>query len=91
MNATPTKDTSAQCILAWAVMLVLTLISLWFSKGSLDHSLAIVVIVTMAYVKVGIVGHTFMELNHAARSLEFSFFGISFVAWAGIISLILAL
>ena len=78
MTMTPTtshNDETASLLLSWAVLVALTLLSFWFRDHGLGPAAAAVAILALTFVKVYLVGHSFMELRHAPTLLR-SVFGI---------------
>lgn len=55
---------------AWALLVVLTLASYWFRDHGLGPAAAIVAILLLTFVKVFMVGHSFMELHRAPAWLR---------------------
>lgn len=64
---------------AWAVLMALTAISWWVGTehdvGGMSLETATSLVLIVAFAKVALVGHSFMELRHAARPLQFAFWG----------------
>ena len=65
-------------LLAWALLVALTAVSWWLGA---DHGTAVaaatIVILLLAFVKVMVIGYSFMELRHAAPVLRVAFFGLA--------------
>jgi len=65
-------------LLTWALLVALTAVSWWLGA---DHGMAIaaatVVILVLAFVKVMVIGYSFMELRHSAPVLRVAFFGLA--------------
>jgi heme/copper-type cytochrome/quinol oxidase subunit 4 len=65
-------------VLAWALLVALTAVSWWLRA---DHGIALAaastVILVVAFAKVMVIGHSFMELKHAAPVLRVAFFGLA--------------
>jgi heme/copper-type cytochrome/quinol oxidase subunit 4 len=74
----------------WAVMVALTGGSWWLGA---DHGVAATVattaILVVAFVKVMLIGRTFMELKHAAPVLRAAFFGLAGVIGATLLGIYL--
>lgn len=62
-------------VFVWAFLVLLTLVSWWFRENSLSAELAVAVIIAISFVKVFLVGFSFMELQFAPQWLRFSFDG----------------
>lgn len=68
-----------EIVLVWAALVALTAVSWWLGA---DHGVTSVVVATtvvlvVAFVKVALIGRTFMELKHAAPVLKLLFFGLT--------------
>lgn len=74
-SAAPINHTGS-LVSAWAILVALTLASFWFRDHGLTPEAAIVAILVLTFVKVFMVGHSFMELRWAPRVLR----GL-FAAW----------
>ena len=65
-------------LVAWALLVALTAVSWWLGA---DHGRAVaaapIVILVLAFVKVMVIGYSFMELRHAAPVLRVAFFGLA--------------
>lgn len=74
-------------ILAWAILVGLTLMSWWFSDHGLGPAAAITAILVLTFIKVFMVGHSFMELSRAPTLLR-----SAFAAWcAGLCAVLIVL
>jgi hypothetical protein len=66
-------------VLAWAILMGLTAISWWVGSehdvGGMSMKTATSLVLIAAFAKVALVGHSFMELRHAARPLQLAFWG----------------
>lgn len=74
----PRFDHARSLLAAWTVLVVLTLLSFWFRDHGLPPSAAAVAILTITFVKVYMVGHSFMEIHRAPRLLR-----LIFGTWCG--------
>jgi Flp pilus assembly protein TadB len=68
-----------EIVLVWAALVALTALSWWLGA---DHGVAAVGVATtlvlvVSFVKVALIGRTFMELEHAAPVLRALFFGLA--------------
>jgi hypothetical protein len=70
---------------AWAVLMVATLISWWLGGGHGAEAVAAVGVLGVAFLKVGLVGHYFMELRYAPLSLRLVFTGWAVVVCSALI------
>jgi heme/copper-type cytochrome/quinol oxidase subunit 4 len=79
-----------ETVATWAVLVALTGLSWWLGA---DHgvtaALATVVILVVAFAKVALIGHSFMELKHAAAVLRLGFFGLGTVICATLVGIYL--
>ena len=69
-------DHTKSLVMVWAALVVLTLLSWWFRDHGLQPLAAIAVIIVISFVKVYMVGHSFMELKFAPHWLR-----NCFIAW----------
>lgn len=60
-------------VLAWAVLVLLTLTSFWFRDHGVGAKVAVVIILSLSFIKVFMVGFSFMELRMAPRVLQTAF------------------
>lgn len=63
-------------VLSWAILVGLTLTSWWFKDHGLTPTTAITLILALTFIKVFMVGHSFMEIGRSPRIMR----GI-FTAW----------
>lgn len=78
---------TSSLVSVWAGLVGLTLVSFWFRDHGLSPAAAITAILVLTFVKVYMVGHSFMEVRRAPRVLR----GI-FTAWcAGTCALLVTL
>lgn len=63
---------------AWLLLVALTLASYWFRDHGLAPAAAIVAILVLTFIKVFMVGHSFMELRRAPAWLR-----LVFATWCG--------
>ena len=63
----------------WAALVALTALSWWLGAdhGVTSVAVATTVVLIVAFVKVTLIGRTFMELKHAAPILKLLFFGLT--------------
>lgn len=79
-------------VVAWAILVALTAVSWWLgTDNGPGVEAATSVILVVAFGKVLLVGHSFMELRHAAPALRFTFAGWSVAICAALVTLYLAL
>ena len=78
-------------ILVWAFLVILTLFSWWFRDNSLGQDLAVAVIIAISFVKVFLVGFSFMELQFAPAWLRKSFDGWCIASAIVLIAMVLLL
>lgn len=73
------RTAQAHVIGAWAVLVALTALSWWLGTDhgvSDEHAkLATCAVILVAFAKVWVVGHSFMELRHAMSTLRLAFAG----------------
>lgn len=69
------KAHQASQVLAWAVLVLLTLTSFWFRDHGAGAKTAVAIILSLSFIKVFIVGFSFMELRMAPRALQLVFSG----------------
>lgn len=62
-------------VLAWAVLVALTLASWWFKDHGLQPATAITLILVLTFAKVFMVGHSFMEIGRAPLMMRGIFAG----------------
>lgn len=72
-SSPPHEDHTTTLVLTWAVLVGLTLASWWLSDNGLGPAIAITLILVLTFVKVFMVGHTFMELRTAPPWLKKTF------------------
>jgi heme/copper-type cytochrome/quinol oxidase subunit 4 len=74
----------------WFFLVLATAVSWWLGAdqglGADAHEIATVLVICVAFIKVGFVGMYFMELRHAPRALR-----LIFQAWCTIVSVVLVL
>ena len=75
---------------AWAVLVTATLISWWLGDGHGAEKAAAVGVLAVAFLKVGLVGHYFMELRYAPLPLRLAFTGWMVVVCSALIIMYLA-
>lgn len=75
-NCTGNENRTAGLLSAWATLVVLTLASFWFRDHGFRPSAAVVAILILTFVKVFLVGYSFMEIHRAPNVLR-----ILFSAW----------
>ncbi len=63
-------DHTGSVVLVWAVLMVLTVLSYWFRDHGLSAEGAAAAIIIIAFVKVYLVGLSFMELRVAPAFLR---------------------
>lgn len=63
-TARPDAD-ARNLVLVWAGLVALTLASWWFRDHGLGAATAITVILAITFIKVFMVGHSFMEIGRA--------------------------
>lgn len=73
VNTKDHKDHTRGLVLVWAGLMALTLLSWWFRDHGLSQKVAVATIIALSFVKVFMVGHSFMELKFAPRWLNLSF------------------
>lgn len=68
-------------VAAWALLVALTGLSWWLGAdhGGFAVTVATVVVLAVSFVKVAVIGQSFMELGHAAPVLRIAFFGLTAV------------
>ena len=68
-----------EIVLVWAALVALTAVSWWLGAdhGVTSVAVATTVVLIVAFVKVTLIGRTFMELKHAAPVLKVLFFGLT--------------
>lgn len=76
-------------LIAWAGLVILTLTSFWFRDHGVDAKAAAAIILSLSFIKVFIVGWSFMELRIAPRALQLAFSG--WCALSCVLLLVLAL
>jgi cytochrome c oxidase subunit IV len=83
------KKTTAYVVGAWVVLMALTAASWWLGA---DHAFAglgldvsMIAILVLTFGKIGVVGHSFMEMREAAPWLSRTFF-----AWCLVMCVILS-
>jgi len=66
-------------IVAWVVLMVLTAASWWLGAehdlAGLGRALSMITILVLTFAKIGVVGHSFMEMRESAPWLTRTFFG----------------
>ena len=82
---------SRTLVLVWAGLVALTLASWWFRDHGLGARAAIVAILAIAFVKVFLVGHTFMEIHRGPKALRVVFTAWCAVACATLVTMALTL
>jgi Prokaryotic Cytochrome C oxidase subunit IV len=82
LTAASILKTSA--IRAWLVLMAATLVSWYLGDGHGSPQLATVLVIAVAFIKVYLVGHSFMELRNAPIPLRAAFGG-----WAAVVCLAL--
>lgn len=77
MNESMTSPEShtTSLLASWAGLVMLTMVSYWFRDHGIGASAALTVILVLTFIKVYIVGHSFMELRRAPRALRAVFAG----------------
>jgi hypothetical protein len=64
---------------AWGILVLATAVSWWFGTGHGLEAASVeggsVAILALAFAKIGLVGHSFMELRHSMPKLEAIFLG----------------
>lgn len=80
-----------EIVLVWAALVALTGLSWWLGadRGVTSVAVATAVILIVAFVKVVLIGRTFMELKHAAPVLKILFFGLATIIGATLVGLYL--
>ncbi|NIB44306.1 cytochrome C oxidase subunit IV family protein [Pseudomaricurvus alkylphenolicus] len=78
------EDHTKSLIQVWTALVVLTLLSWWFRDHGLGPDAAVAAILFISFVKVYLVGHSFMELKFAPSWLRHSF-----TAWCSLSCLLL--
>ena len=63
-------DHTKSLVIAWAVLVVLTLLSWWLREDMLGRNIAVAAIILVSFFKVYMVGHSFMELKFAPSWLR---------------------
>lgn len=71
--APPIENHTPGLVAAWAVLVALTLLSFWFRDHGVGPAAAVLVILALTFVKVYMVGHSFMEVRRAPRILRLVF------------------
>jgi heme/copper-type cytochrome/quinol oxidase subunit 4 len=67
-----------EIVAAWAVLVALTALSWWLgSDHGVTVALATTTILVVAFAKIAVIGHSFMELGAAAPALRIAFFGLT--------------
>ncbi|HTK66034.1 MAG TPA: cytochrome C oxidase subunit IV family protein [Pseudonocardia sp.] len=76
-----------EIVLVWAALVALTALSWWLGAdhGVTSVAVATTVVLVVAFVKVTLIGRTFMELKHAAPVLKALFFGLTTVICATLV------
>ena len=74
-NTATSNNHTGHLIIAWAVLVALTLASYWFRDHGFSPEAALVAILVLTFIKVYMVGHSFMELRWAPRLLRGLFAG----------------
>jgi heme/copper-type cytochrome/quinol oxidase subunit 4 len=72
----PTDNHTYGLVLSWAALVGLTLLSWWFSEHGMAPTVAVTLILVLTFVKVFMVGHSFMEIGRGPRLMR-----ALFVAW----------
>jgi hypothetical protein len=81
-----------EIVQVWAVLVALTALSWWVGAdhGVTAVGVATVAVIVVAFVKVALIGRTFMELRHAAPVLKALFFGLTSVICLTLVGIYLA-
>lgn len=77
-------------LLAWAALSAFTLLSFAFGEGFAPETVAGVAVLAIAYIKVNVIGWTFMELHGAPKPLQIGFTGFTSITGTVLIILYLA-
>ncbi|HEX4107372.1 MAG TPA: cytochrome C oxidase subunit IV family protein [Solirubrobacteraceae bacterium] len=89
LNATKSWFTSHPAGGTWAVLMLASLLSFGFGDGLGPAKLATVACFIVAYAKVNLIGHSFMELHGAPKGLRIAFAG--FTVFVGTVLIVLYL
>ena len=68
----------------WVVLVAATTLSWWLGDGHGSRETATVLVIAVAFLKVFLVGHYFMELRTAPLPLR-----LAFTTWVGVIGTVL--
>ena len=77
---TQSDSHNASLISTWAILVVLTLTSWWFKDHDLRPDAAITLVLIISFVKVFMVGHSFMEIGRSPRLMR-----AIFATWCALI------
>lgn len=83
MNAAALKSNPA--LVAWAALMAFTLMQFVFGEGVGGDKVATVLVLIIAYVKINVIGHYFMELHSAPAPLRVGFAAFTGVTGTGLI------
>lgn len=75
----PAAGEARGVVLVWMGLVALTLASWWFRDHGLGPQAAIVTILVISFVKVFLVGHSFMEIHRGPPVLR-----LVFTAWCAL-------
>lgn len=76
-------------LMAWAALMVFTLVSFAFGDGLGPAKAASVAALVIAYVKVNVIGQSFMELHGAPKPLQIAFAAFTCITGSGLIGIYL--
>jgi hypothetical protein len=80
----------SRCTAVWSLLILATLLSAWVGTGHGDRTLATLVVIVIAFVKLRWVGLYFMELRDAPLALRAVFEGYVAVVSGVVVGLYLS-
>lgn len=69
------KHAGNPVLVVWAILMLATLVSWWLGDGHGTTTVAAVMVIATAFLKVSLIGEHFMELRGAPPQLRFAFLG----------------